>query len=164
MQNTLLKAYKYSDWAQAQEASIKNFLERISFKVQGEPKGYGHAVYQAKQFIKEEPFLLLLGDYLYVSDIKNKRCAQQLIELAIKEDCSVSAVNPTIEHQINKYGTLTGKVLRIIMVYIKLKKLLRNHQLARRKLSFRLPGSGLVIIYAFLVCMYLNLLYLIFLR
>jgi UTP--glucose-1-phosphate uridylyltransferase len=48
--------------------------------VQENPYGYGHAVYLAKDFAKNEPFLLLLGDYLYVSEIRDKRCAQQLIE------------------------------------------------------------------------------------
>ena len=111
LQTTLLQSYSHSEWAQKQATAIKDLLERLSFRVQDNSMGYGHAVFQAKSFVKDEPFLLLLGDYLYVSDMVGKCCAQQLIELAKNEDCSVSAVNPTIEHLIGKYGTLTGKAL-----------------------------------------------------
>jgi UTP--glucose-1-phosphate uridylyltransferase len=140
LQSTLLKAYKHSDWAQLQAASIKNILERISFKVQDKPNGYGHAVYQAKQFVQNEPFLLLLGDYLYVSDIKNKRCAQQLIELAIKEDCSASAVNPTIEHQISKYGTVTGKAILNFNGVYQIEKIIEKPSVSLAELELQTPG------------------------
>jgi UTP--glucose-1-phosphate uridylyltransferase len=66
LQKTLLTAFKNTDWAQLQANNIKNLLDRLSFSIQKEPLGYGHAVYQARQFANNEPFLLLLGDYLYV--------------------------------------------------------------------------------------------------
>ena len=140
LQHTLLKAYKNSDWAQQQAANIKNLLDRISFVVQQEPLGFGHAVYQAKQFANNEPILLLSGDYLYVSDIAGKHCAQQLIELAIKEDCSVSAVNPTIEHLIGKYGTLTGKnILNYNGVY-EIEKIIEKPSVSQAELELQTPG------------------------
>jgi UTP--glucose-1-phosphate uridylyltransferase len=140
LQSTLLKAFKQHEWAQIQAAGIKNLLERISFKIQEIPRGYGDAVYLAKEFIKEEPFLLLLGDYLYVSDNKKKRCSQQLIELANIEDCSVSAVNPTIEHQINKYGTLTGKsILKYSGVY-QIEKIIEKPSVSLAELELQTSG------------------------
>jgi UTP--glucose-1-phosphate uridylyltransferase len=56
------------------------------------------------------PFLLLLGDHLYISS-ESRRCARQLIDLAIAENCAVSAVHSTREHLIHQYGTLTGRRL-----------------------------------------------------
>ena len=53
----------------------------------------------------DEPFLLLLGDHLYIS-AEPRRCARQLIDLAAAEDCAVSAVQATREHLIHQYGTL----------------------------------------------------------
>ena len=139
LQATLTKAFK-SDWAQVQASNIKNLLERITFIVQNEPHGYGHAVYQAKDFVNNEPFLLLLGDYLYVSDIIDKRCAQQLIEIANREDCSVSAVNPTIEHMISKYGTLTGKsVINYKGVY-QIEKIIEKPSVSLAELELQTPG------------------------
>jgi UTP--glucose-1-phosphate uridylyltransferase len=139
LQTTLSKAYK-RDWAQLQAAKIKELLERMSFIVQDEPKGYGHAVYQAKNFINNEPFLLLLGDYLYVSDIKNKRCAQQLVELANAEECSVSAVNPTIEHMISKYGTLTGKTLLNYKGVYQIERIIEKPSVSTAELELQTPG------------------------
>jgi len=140
LHSTLLKAYKNSDWAQQQANNIKNLLDRLSFTVQKESLGYGHAVFQAKQFVNNEPFLLLLGDYLYVSDIRQKRCAQQLIELAVREDCSVSAVNPTIEHLIGKYGTLTGRSLLAYNDVYQIEKIIEKPSVSQAELELQTPG------------------------
>ena len=111
LRDNLTRSFANVDWAKAQANKINHLLDNVKFVEQKEPLGYGHAVYCAKDFINNEPFLLLLGDYLYISNVAQKRCAAQLIELASSEECSVSAVNPTIEHQITRYGTLTGKQL-----------------------------------------------------
>jgi UTP--glucose-1-phosphate uridylyltransferase len=140
LHSTLLKAYKNSEWAQLQANNIKNLLDRLSFTVQEESLGYGHAVYQARQFVNNEPFLLLLGDYLYVSDIREKRCAQQLIELAGREDCSVSAVNPTIEHLIGKYGTLTGRSLLAYNDVYQIEKIIEKPSVSQAELELQTPG------------------------
>jgi UTP--glucose-1-phosphate uridylyltransferase len=140
LHSTLLKAYKNSDWAQIQAANIKNLLDRLSFTVQNEPFGYGHAVYQAKQFVNNEPFILLLGDYLYVSADREKRCAQQLIELAVREDCSVSAVNPTIEHLINKYGTLTGRSVLTYNDVYQIERIIEKPSVSQAELELQTPG------------------------
>jgi UTP--glucose-1-phosphate uridylyltransferase len=115
-------------------------LDRLTFKVQNEPLGYGHAVYQAKQFVNDEPFLLLLGDYLYISDIPGIRCAQQLIELAVREDCSVSAVNPTIEHLIGRYGTLTGKAILNYNGVYQVEKIIEKPSISEAELHLQTPG------------------------
>jgi UTP--glucose-1-phosphate uridylyltransferase len=140
LQSSILDSYKNSEWAEKQSAAISNFLARVSFAVQELSLGYGHAVYQAKDFIGNEPFLLLLGDYLYVSNIKEKRCAKQLIDLAIHEDCSVSAVNPTIEHQISKYGTLTGRTLTNREGIYQIEKIIEKPSISLAELELQTPG------------------------
>jgi UTP--glucose-1-phosphate uridylyltransferase len=137
---TLTTSFKHSEWAQLQAANIKNLLSRLSFKVQDEPLGYGHAVYQAKQFANNEPFLLLLGDYLYVSDIPTKRCARQLIELANQEKCPVSMVNPTAEHLISRYGTLTGKTLLNYNGVYQVEKIIEKPSISEAELILQTPG------------------------
>ncbi len=98
-------------WAEEQARRLAEMEARLQFAVQPEPFGYGHAVWCARSFAASEPFLLLLSDHLYVSG-ELRRCARQLIELAIGEDCSVSAVQATREHLIHQYGTLTGRRLQ----------------------------------------------------
>jgi UTP--glucose-1-phosphate uridylyltransferase len=81
--------------------------KRLRFVVQERPAGYGHAVHCARDFARDEPFLLMVGDHLYVSRVE-KRCAQQLVELASAERCAVSAVQPTHESKLPYYGTVGG--------------------------------------------------------
>jgi UTP--glucose-1-phosphate uridylyltransferase len=106
----LRSTYRGIDWAEEQARRFVDLEERLQFSVQQEPEGYGHAVWCARSFVKDEPFLLLLSDHLYISS-EPRRCARQLIELAAAENCAVSAVQATREHLIHQYGTLTGRRL-----------------------------------------------------
>jgi UTP--glucose-1-phosphate uridylyltransferase len=107
---TLPSAYKGLAWAEEQARRLADLEPRLRFAVQTEPLGYGHAVWCAREFVGGEPFLLLLGDHLYISR-DPRRCARQLLDLAMAEECAVSAVQATREHLIHQYGTLTGKRL-----------------------------------------------------
>ena len=107
----LRAAYRGVEWAEEQARRLVELEGRLRFSVQPEPDGYGHAVWCAREFVGGEPFLLLLGDHLYISS-EPRRCARQLIELATAEACAVSAVQATREHLIHQYGTLTGKRLQ----------------------------------------------------
>lgn len=140
LRNTLLTVFKHNGWAIKQANAIKDLLERLTFCVQEESLGYGHAVYQARNFVNNEPFLLLFGDYLYVSDMVGKRCAQQLIELARLEECSVSAVNPTLEHLISRYGTLTGKALVNYQGVYQVDWLIEKPSVSQAELELQTPG------------------------
>lgn len=82
---------------------------RLHFVEQSAPLGYGHAVACAREFVGGQPFLLLVGDHLYLSR-SDKRCAQQLVEVARAEACAVSAVQPTHESKLPFYGTVGGKL------------------------------------------------------
>jgi UTP--glucose-1-phosphate uridylyltransferase len=82
----------------------------LQFVEQAEPRGYGHAVFCARQFADAKPFLLLVGDHLYVSR-DQKRSAQQLVEIAAAENCAVSAVQATHESKLPYYGTVGGHLV-----------------------------------------------------
>jgi UTP--glucose-1-phosphate uridylyltransferase len=140
LRDNLVKSFKSIDWAKEEAEKIDHLLSCIRFAEQQEPLGYGHAIFCAKEFINNEPFLLLLGDYLYVSYLSEKRCATQLIELATKESCSVSAVNPTIEHQIHRYGTLTGKHVPNNDGVYQIEKLIEKPSLSSAELELQTPG------------------------
>jgi len=106
----LRSVFKDTGWAAEQAKRLLELDQRLHFVVQEEPRGYGHAVWTARSFAGNEPFLLLLEDHVYVS-AQGRRCARQLIELAEAENCAVSAVQATREHLITQYGTLTGSRL-----------------------------------------------------
>lgn len=105
---TLPAAFKGVAWAAEQAKRISELEGRLRFAEQARPDGYGHAVWCARRFVGEAPFLLLLSDHLYISR-ESRRCARQLLDLAADLECSVSAVQATREHLIHQYGTVSGK-------------------------------------------------------
>jgi UTP--glucose-1-phosphate uridylyltransferase len=86
-------------------------LNRIRFLEQSAPLGYGHAILSAHPFTGAEPFLLLVGDHLYVAK-GQKSCARQLIEIASGESSAVSAVQATHESKLPYYGTVGARRLQ----------------------------------------------------
>jgi UTP--glucose-1-phosphate uridylyltransferase len=107
---SLRTAFKDVAWADEQASRLDDLQQRLRFVVQPVPEGYGHAVWCAREYVGDAPFLLLLGDHLYISRAP-RRCARQLLDLAQAEGCPVSAVQATREHLIGQYGTLSGKRL-----------------------------------------------------
>jgi UTP--glucose-1-phosphate uridylyltransferase len=83
---------------------------RLNFVEQPQPLGYGHAVHCAHAFVEEQPFLLLVGDHLYISH-ETRSCAQQLVEVAGAQNCAVSAVQATHESKLPYYGAVGGKLV-----------------------------------------------------
>ena len=80
----------------------------LTFVEQNEPRGYGDALFRAASFVRNDPFLHLVGDHLYISQTESG-CAKQLVEIAEAESCSVSAVNPTREHQLSMFGAVGAR-------------------------------------------------------
>ncbi len=81
---------------------------RLVFVPQAEPRGYGHAIHCAKDFVGGRPFLHLVGDHLWVGQ-GAKGCAQQLVEVAETEACAVSAVQASRETLLRYHGAIGGR-------------------------------------------------------
>ena len=94
----------------AYTAAAAGLGSRLRFVEQGTALGYGHAVFCAREFAGAKPFLLLVGDHLYVSGAQ-KRSAQQLVEMAAAENCAVSAVQATHESKLPYYGAVGGHLV-----------------------------------------------------
>ena len=89
-------------------SALEDSEHKVHFIEQGEPHGYGHALYCAREFTGADPFLHLVSDHLYLSG-REKRCAEQLVEVARAEACAVSAVQPTREGMLPYYGAIGGR-------------------------------------------------------
>lgn len=140
LRENLLEAYRGAEWARLQADNVADLEGRLRFAVQDEPLGYGHAVYCARPFIGDEPFLLLLGDHLYVSQIDGMRCAGQLIDLAQREGCAVAAVQATREHLVGRYGTLTGKRQQGLPGVYQIDRIIEKPSLSQAELELHTPG------------------------
>ncbi len=84
-----------------------NLAGAVRFVPQEQPRGYGHAIYCAREFVGNEPFLHIVGDHLYVS--ATKLGVQHLVELAESESCSASGVQPTRESLLPRFGAVAGR-------------------------------------------------------
>ena len=93
--------------ARAYEIAAGEQLGSLTFVEQPVPRGYGHALCQAKPWVAGEPFIHLVGDHLYVSAI-GTACALQLVQAANEHGCAVSAVQATREHRLADFGVIGG--------------------------------------------------------
>ena len=80
---------------------------RVTFVTQDVQEGFGHAVYCAREWVGNEPFLLMLGDHLYGSD-GEKCCAQQVVEAYEQVGHSVVGLKKTPIEQLSNFGCVTG--------------------------------------------------------
>jgi UTP--glucose-1-phosphate uridylyltransferase len=92
----------------AYAAVAGDHVGRLHFVPQHEPLGYGDALYAARAFVGDDPFLHLVGDHLYVPRA-GESCAQRLVELAQSAACTVSAVQATRESLLPYYGVIGGR-------------------------------------------------------
>jgi UTP--glucose-1-phosphate uridylyltransferase len=92
----------------AYKQAAGDHANRLTFVEQPSPRGYGDALHRARPFTGNDAFLHLVSDHLYLSR-GPKRCAQQLVEIAEAESCSVSAVQATRENMLPYYGTVGGR-------------------------------------------------------
>jgi len=86
---------------------ILDMGKRISFVIQQNQEGFGHAVYSTRESVGDEPFLLMLGDHIYRST-GAVSCAQQMIDAYNKHGTSVVGLKRTPQDLIHSFGVVTG--------------------------------------------------------
>ncbi|MDA8743139.1 sugar phosphate nucleotidyltransferase [Rubripirellula amarantea] len=91
----------------AYESAAGSRLGSLCFVEQPEPLGYADALIRTRSFVGNDPFLHLVGDHLYVSST-DVPCAKQLVDVAERFECSVSAVQATRESNLPYFGVVSG--------------------------------------------------------
>lgn len=108
MEKGLLPAFAGQEWALKESEKLGRMQSALTFAVQGSPEGYGHSVYQARRFVGDEPFLLLLGDHIYVTRDR-MGCARQLLDAFEQSQAeALTAVRPTSAELIRYFGVIRG--------------------------------------------------------
>ncbi len=92
---------------QEYENHILDIGKRLHYVYQREKRGFGHAVYQAATYVRNEPVLLLLGDTLYRST-SNKPCALQLIEAYERFNKLTVGLYPVELSTVSHFGIMSG--------------------------------------------------------
>ena len=107
MRTACRRLEKYPALAQ-EAATMADAAGRIRYILQSRQEGYGHAVFQARDFGAGEPVLLLLGDHLFRG--AGKSCSRLMLEIAgASPHRSISAVNRIGPQELKGYGTIAGQ-------------------------------------------------------
>lgn len=116
---------KLSKERRAYENRIVELGNRITFVYQKERLGFGHAVYQCREFTENEPVLLLLGDMIYES-YEEKNCIQQVVETFERYGKALVSIHSVKPENVVHFGILHGEwedaeqtVLRVDRMYEK---------------------------------------------
>jgi len=87
---------------------LSNLIDIVSVR-QKKPLGLGHAIWTARNVVGNEPFMVLLGDDLVVSD---EPCAAQMMRLYNEVQESIVAIQKVPLDQTFQYGIVEGTVIR----------------------------------------------------
>jgi UTP--glucose-1-phosphate uridylyltransferase len=123
----------YRDAADATQADV-------TFVVQPEPHGYGDAILRASPFVKDQPFLLMVSDHVYVSDLAGQSCAQQLVAVADGTDALVSAVQATHESRLPHFGAVGGTLFDGRERLYQVQRVLEKPSATEAEQSLLIPG------------------------
>lgn len=89
--------------------TIYEIGQRVHFVVQQEKRGFGHAVYQAREYLKGEPAIMMLGDFIYKSNL-DISCTQQTINAYNKSGGKAVVSIKRVPFKDSKnYGIIHGK-------------------------------------------------------
>jgi UTP-glucose-1-phosphate uridylyltransferase/mevalonate kinase len=106
-QPTIEHFNKLSAAAQEDCKHLLDIGHRVKLIPQDTQEGFGHAVYCTREWVADEPFLLLLGDHLYATDT-SRSCAQQLIDVYERVGQSTVGLKVTPVSEIHNFGCAGG--------------------------------------------------------
>ena len=91
------------------ESHIHKLGKKLTYIVQKEKLGFGHAVSLCEEYAGGDPVLLVLGDQLYKS-YSSRSCTEQFLRSFAKSNSlSISVCEVALE-DVSKYGILSGKL------------------------------------------------------
>ena len=102
--DTILKMKKKVNLAEELN-HISNLIDIVSVR-QKKPLGLGHAIWSTRNVVGDEPFAVLLGDDLVLSD---EPCCHQMLSLFDDVQESIVAIQRVPMNQTKNYGIVEGK-------------------------------------------------------
>jgi UTP--glucose-1-phosphate uridylyltransferase len=115
--------------------------QRLTMIPQDRPRGFGDAVLRAQAFVGDEPFVLLVCDHLFLSQDPQRNCVAQLVELYGRLESAVSAVQPTHESQVTRFGVVAGEPLNQRTGVYKVREVREKPTPTEAELHMRVPGN-----------------------
>ncbi|AFZ33110.1 UTP--glucose-1-phosphate uridylyltransferase [Gloeocapsa sp. PCC 7428] len=114
---------KLSPQNQEYSQYLQDLGSKVTILTQDTQEGYGHAVFCARDWVNNEPFLLMLGDHIYASDTENS-CTAQVLEIYNLVNQNTIGLTTMPAEIIYKAGCVTGtwqqnSLLNLTQVYEK---------------------------------------------
>jgi UTP--glucose-1-phosphate uridylyltransferase len=89
--------------------NISSLPVHIEYIIQPSPKGFGDAVLESAAFVGDEPFLLLLGDYIYIEKSGEPPCVTQVTRAFNSSDAvAMIGVQQVSAAELSKVGVVGG--------------------------------------------------------
>lgn len=107
------------------EERIQRIARKIRYVCQKEKLGFGHAVYQCREFTEEQPVLLLLGDMIYDS-FTEKNCMQQMLDAYEQYGRPLVSLHTVPAEEVVHYGILHGQWENMEETVLKLEKIVEK--------------------------------------
>lgn len=125
----------------AEARRMRELAERVTFVVQRSQEGYGHAVFQSRDFAGGDPVLLCLGDHLFRGDP-----VSPFVQLAAAAGrsggLSVSAVNRIGPGDLKGFGTIAGTRRVEDPSWIDVSLIIEKPDVATARERLRVDGLG----------------------
>lgn len=114
---------KLSPHNQEYSRYLQDLGSKVTLLFQEDQLGYGHAVFCAKDWVQNEPFLLMLGDHIYASN-SEKSCASQVLDVYEQVNQNVVSLTTMSAEMLYKAGCVTGvwqlnSILKVTQLYEK---------------------------------------------
>ncbi|MBN1659849.1 MAG: GHMP kinase [Anaerolineae bacterium] len=131
-------ARRLSPPLQAQAGHLLELGARVSFVLQREQAGFGHAVSVARHAIGDEPFLLLLGDHLYHSD-RRQSAATQMLDCYRTHGQGVLGLRRVPQAAVVHYGVAAGPWIEAGRL-LQVQALVEKPSVRRARSALHVPG------------------------
>lgn len=95
------------------------FGVNISYIIQEEPKGLGHAVQVIEPYIDDENFILLLGDNIYIGNTNLKQMIENHVKYRASSTIFTEYLREPENYGVVKFNNLDGECDNIIDLYEK---------------------------------------------
>ncbi len=133
------KAFASRPGALEQSDYLASLGERITFVYQNEPRGYGHAVWCAADWTGDEPFLVMLGDHVFISH-GDVPCARQLLDAFAALQKSVSGLHRLGPDDLCGFGIVRAKPLETYPRGYAFEEITEKPSPEHAAQHFRIPG------------------------
>ncbi len=115
---------------------------RIKCIDQPTPEGFGHAVWCAKDWVGDEPCLMMLGDYVFVSN-RAQSCAKQVVEVFERHaPAAVSGMFVCDAETLGRVGVMRGRPVKGEPALYESELIVEKPSLEQARRDLVTPGLG----------------------